>query len=406
MTNTEEGRSGAKAESGVTPDPLDRESPLIAGGGPSSSEPEPQVESTPLGAVASEPASSQPLAPVAKVAGERSRLGLFSAVAVGAILVLGVVFGLRLYDQSKSPAADLDARFAAGDARADSIERKSDASAAAWRSAMAALEDRVGAAESAANKGAAASNSALSEMQKALAARPATVVAMPDGQHIELPDLGPLEARIDTIEQKLGSLEAALAAPKADIRAPQERENAAAEQSSHVQAIAIVAASLAHRIERGLPFADEVTALENLGVARADLASLSAFTKTGVASASALAAQFAALAPPILASEAVSEAKEGEGLVDKLARNAAALVRIHRDDDVTGKDLPSLVARIQTALARDDVEEAYALWGELPSGAKTKSESWGAAAKARVDALSATRSIEADAVAVLGKSKS
>jgi hypothetical protein len=36
----------------------------------------------------------------------------------------------------------------------------------------------------------------------------------------------------------------------------------------------------------------------------------------------------------------------------------------------------------------------------------TKSESWGEAVKARLDAFNAARSIEADAVAVLGKPKS
>jgi hypothetical protein len=42
----------------------------------------------------------------------------------------------------------------------------------------------------------------------------------------------------------------------------------------------------------------------------------------------------------------------------------------------------------------------------LPSAAVTKSESWGEAAKARLDAINAARSIEAEAVAVLGKPKS
>ena len=290
-------------------------------------------------------------------------------------------------------------------ARADAIEQKSDASAAAWRSAMAALEERVGAAQSAASKAATASASALSEMQKAIAARPVIMVE-PDGQHIELPDLAPLETRIATIEQKLGSLEAALNAPKADIRPQQDRENAAAEQSSRVQAIAIVAASVVQKLERGLPFADEMTALENLGVGRAELVSLGSFAKTGVASARMLSDQFAGLASPILASEEANEAKEGERFVDKLARNAAGLVHIQRDDDVNAKDLHGLVTRIKTALAHDDVEDAFSLWNELPGAAKTKSESWGKAAKARLDALNAARSIEADAVAVLGKPKS
>ena len=69
-------------------------------------------------------------------------------------------------------------------------------------------------------------------------------------------------------------------------------------------------------------------------------------------------------------------------------------------------DLPGRIAAIEGALARLDVAKAYAVWLQLPDAARAKSATWGAAAKARLDAVSAASAIEADAVAALGKLKS
>ena len=68
--------------------------------------------------------------------------------------------------------------------------------------------------------------------------------------------------------------------------------------------------------------------------------------------------------------------------------------------------MPGRVAAIEGALAQLDVAKAYAAWQQLPEAAKAKSASWGAAAKARLDALAAASAIEADAVTALGKLKS
>ncbi|MCI0467980.1 MAG: hypothetical protein L0Y57_13420, partial [Beijerinckiaceae bacterium] len=66
----------------------------------------------------------------------------------------------------------------------------------------------------------------------------------------------------------------------------------------------------------------------------------------------------------------------------------------------------AIVTRIETALADHDVELAYKGWSELPDPARRVSQGWGEAARARFDALNAARSIEAGAVAILGKPKS
>jgi len=160
------------------------------------------------------------------------------------------------------------------------------------------------------------------------------------------------------------------------------------------------------KLDSGGQFSGELAALENLGVAQASLAPLRAVSESTVSSQSQLTARFATLVPGIIASESAKQASADESFLDRLARNAKGLLRVRRVGDAEAAGVQGFVARIENALADHDLEAAYKAWKELPGAATTQSESWGEAAKARLDALNAARSIEADAVAVLGKPKS
>ena len=320
---------------------------------------------------------------------------------------------LRHFDGSNTNTVAADDRIAALNARIDTIEGKGDAASAASPTALAALETRVAAAESAANKAAESANSAEADLQK-FASQPAAKEPTAAANPAEVPDLGPLNARIGTIEQKLGSLETALAAPKAELRAKQQdREKPAAEPAPSEaepvpseQAIAIVAESLLRKLDRDGQFSGELAALENLGVTADSLAPLRALSTSPATSERQLSAQFAALAPMIIASDPGNQASADEGFLDRVTRHAKGLVHVRRVGDAESMDTESLVERIEKALADHDLEAAYKAWTDLPSPATKVSESWGNAAKAWVDAINAARSIEAEAVAVLGKSKS
>lgn len=332
---------------------------------------------------------------------------LFPALAataiVGALLGTAGSYGLRYLPGAPTSGAIADDRIAALSARLDSLQSKVDASAS--RSAVAAIESRAAAAESMANKATESVNSALADIQKALAARPASQESGAESTPAQAFDPGPLEARLDGIEQKLAPLEAALAAPKGDVRVQQDRETPVVEHGSQAHSIAIVAQSLLRKLDRGGPYAADLVALEKLGVPPASLEPLRGAAATGVASDRQLATQLAALAPQLIAVSSAKEANEDEGFLDRLTRNAKGLVHVRRVGEMEGNDPRSLVTRIENALADHDIETAYGLWKELPSAAEAKSASWGEAAKARLDAVNAARSIEADAVAVLGKPK-
>jgi hypothetical protein len=442
MANDEEERSKIIPEPSAVPGLLRHETPMNDGQSESAAEPErtatqlPEAELSltappeeqlpgepqfsmeshtpevpPPEPPAPEPVDSAPamVAPPPRLAAEqtkpRSLLPALAATAVaGAILAFGGNLGLRYFGPPTNGFASGE-RIAALNARIDAIEGKEDAGSAASRTALAAMETRVAAAENAANKAVESANSAQADAQKALASG-AAAQEPASSPAPAVPDLGPLEARIATLEQKLAPLESALAAPKADLRPQQDRADAAAGEGSRAQAIAIVAESLLRKLDSGGQFSGEVAALENLGVPQASLAPLRAASESTVLSERQLTARFAALVPGIIASESAKQASADEGFLDRLTRNAKGLLRIRRVGDAEAAGVQGFVARIENALTDRDLEAAYKAWKELPGAATTQSESWGEAAKARLDALNAARSIEADAVAVLGKPKS
>jgi hypothetical protein len=420
MAGDEDERFKIKAESGAAPGPVNQEpstiEPVSSHGEAqplneaSAADNETMQSASDTGPPASAPdAAVRPSALVTKKTRARS-----SAPAVVGGIILGALIGaggaLALYYYlGAAQTADVQARVADLAARTDAIDRKSEALAAG----LATLGSRVAAAESVAGKSAAATTSAIDELQKTIAARPAAAVSNSETEPSTSPvDLGPIKSRTDALEQRLASLAAAVVASQAEIRAQQNREKAAAaEQSSLVQSAeqstaqstAIVADSARQKVERGVPFPSEVVALENLGVDPAKLAPLRAVAKTGVSSVGKLAEQFEANSAAILAGD---PARQDVGLLDRLIRDAANLVRVRRVGNANGADVESLVTRIQNALGRLDVEAAYVLWTELPSPAQVKSAAWGEAAKARLAALNAAAIIESDAVAALGKLKS
>jgi len=350
------------------------------------------------------------VAPPSRLAGEQTKpRSLFPALAAtavaGAVLGFGGTLGLRYFGGSQVNGFASSERVAALNARIDAIESKEDAASTAARTALAAIETRVAATEGAAGKAAELANSAEADAQKTLASRPAEQEPA-SGPLPTVPDLGPLEARIGTLEQKLAPLESALVAPKADLRPQHDRADAAAGEGSRAQAIAIVAESLLQKLDSGEQFSGELAALENLGVPQASLAPLRAASASTVSSEAQLTARFAALVPGIIESESAKQASEDESFLDRMTRHAKGLVHIRRVGDAEAAGVQGFVERIEKALAEHDLEAAYKTWKQLPGAATTNSEGWGEAAKARLDALNAARAIEADAVAVLGKPKS
>jgi hypothetical protein len=167
--------------------------------------------------------------------------------------------------------------------------------------------------------------------------------------------------------------------------------------------IMVVANALTQTIESGKPFANEVTALENLNADKAKIAILKPFAAAGVATPQRLKEEFAPLATRILADQPV---KAEDGLIGRWLSSAGNLVRVRKIDDGSSDDQGALITRIETTLDRHDIAAALAAWTKLPPPAKAISEVFAQHAKASTDAATAARAIKDEAVALLGKPKS
>ncbi|HMF05670.1 MAG TPA: hypothetical protein VKE72_01475 [Methylocella sp.] len=354
-----------------------------------------------------EPAAALPQPSATEPAKPRSLFPALMATALaGALLGVGGSYGLRFLESSRSNSAASDVRLTELTARLDALESKEAAAPSASRSAVAGLEARVAAAEGAAHNAEELAKAAEADIQKAAGSPPATKEPS-DGSlaRAERPDLAPFESRLTALEQKFAQTGPEAAQPKTSVRAERDVENAPANETARAQEVAIVAENLLRKLDHGEEFSPELAALENLGISQSALAPLRAASASPVATERELTAQFANLSAKIIATEYAAPAGQEESFLDRLTRNAKGLVDIRRVGDSSATDVPSLVTKIESALADHEIEAAFKAWTELPGGAKNVALNFGEAAKSRLDAVNAAKSIEADAVAVLGKPK-
>jgi hypothetical protein len=400
-----------------TPEPTEQEGEQQAAASEPSAEAEPEPEPTPVpepepapepepeepvesAREAAEVFESEPIrattAPAERPRGLVQLLILYgSLIVIGAVIALAVGFILSLFGGPPGPESH-DERVPALLQRAEILERKTqsletkqDAAEAAWKAAVGELEKNT--------------ETAIDNLQNALAARP--VAVEPQGGDGEAgaaqPGLATLTARLDAIERELETQRAAVAAARRAGSGVKDDE--ATTTTIHSEAIAILATRLRQELEIGHPFASEIAALERLGFPEAELVPLHPYAETGVASVRQLTAQFTELAPALLKTE---PGKPQGSLIDRVTNYASGLVKVEAVDESSRTDLRGFVARIKTALAQNNVAEAYSVWTEMPQAARDGSSSFGEAAKARLDAVAAARSIETAATAALGKPKS
>jgi len=360
-----------------------------------------------------------------------------AAIVIGAGLAVGGAYYLHTLDATPDGVAVLAARQSELEtrlaARLAALEKKPD-TAAGLRDALAGQDKRIADAEAAAREAIASAKSALAAAEANKNANVAS--SPPSSAPPPAVDLSPLETRIGDLDRRLAELDQKMAKPappavdlspmetrigdldrrladldqklaqltppagaKSDLRIAPE----AARPEAEAEAVAIIASSLVGKVERGLPYAPELAALANRGVDKSKFALLEANAATGVPTARVLAARFAAVSEKVAAPEPF----QPEGSVfDRMVQSAGRLVRVRKIGDTSGDELPARVGRISAALQAGAVEEALAQWNELPERAKAKSQDFATLAKTRLDAVTAARALETEAIAALGKTKS
>ena len=159
----------------------------------------------------------------------------------------------------------------------------------------------------------------------------------------------------------------------------------------------VVAGRLDDSLRAGAPLGPILSALDRLGVDQAALAPLKPFAEAAAPSAGALAAEF----KPLAARMTVESRPSAETWTDRLLRLFGKVVTVRAVGDGSGTDLPGLVARIETALARGVLADAAMLWDQLPETAKRLSADWAGRLKARAAAEAAARRIVGTSIAAL-----
>jgi hypothetical protein len=219
--------------------------------------------------------------------------------------------------------------------------------------------------------------------------------------------LNALEGRIDELADEIRKVREQLDQPKSETRvAPDAAPDAAA--STQVKAITAaetlgLAQSLVHSLERGRPFAAEQAALAERGVDPQLLAALAPVAEQGAPTAARLLASFAPVAKRLRALE--DAPASGGSLTDQLLRHAGKLVHVRPAGEQANVSISELVARIETALAHDDLDGASEAFAKLPENARSEAKAFGEALNQRREAEQAATSLLANALAGLAHLK-
>ena len=261
---------------------------------------------------------------------------------------------------------------------------------AAAGAAQVALGDRLVAAE--------AATAALAERLAAAAAAEKSVNDR----------LAAVETALRSLSDRVADLgqrgnDGAARAPGSDRPAANADEQPRSESGDdRAIKLALVAAALRDAVARGGPFTAELDAAKPLAEA-ARLQALEPFAASGVPDPAVLARELSGLVPAMVAL-AAPPARDS-GVLDRLQASVErlGLVRIRRIDEPSGDDPDSVLARIEAAAGKNDIDEALSELAKLPAPVRAPAEGWIKRAEARRAGLDAASRLSRAAAAALGK---
>ncbi|KAB0266424.1 COG4223 family protein [Microvirga brassicacearum] len=311
---------------------------------------------------------------------------LIAAALLGGVVGAGLLFALQglqappenprltVLEQRVAALPQLGAQAGAVQALSTRIQ--------ALEAARATTEQRLAAAQSAA--------------EQALNRPPAPESGSQDqGAVTDLAQrLAALEGQLQSSQQASADARQAIETQVADLS---KRVSQGPDDSTRAVVRMMLVQRLGDSLRAGSPYGDTLQALRTNGADAARLAALEPFAEKGAPTATALARSFEPLGAAILRDDRAAAGS----FTDRLLRMADRVVTIRPVDEPGAKDVPSLIARIEQALERGNVQEAVAAWEALPEPARRLSDEWAARAKARASADASAQAIANDAVAVL-----
>ena len=140
-------------------------------------------------------------------------------------------------------------------------------------------------------------------------------------------------------------------------------------------------------MDRGGSFEEELQTFASVTPDDPAVAQLQSYSEGGVPTRSQLAEQFSALSADML--EAAQQPDQDQGIAGRLMSSAMSVVKVRRTGDAEGDTAEAIVARMENALQRENLQAAASEWETLPQEAKAVSQDFKQALYARIaiDAL-------------------
>jgi hypothetical protein len=199
-------------------------------------------------------------------------------------------------------------------------------------------------------------------------------------------------AALDAVSKRLDALDRVAKATQDKVANESGADKAAR--------FALACLALQDSVTRGAPYAAELAAVKTLGADDKALAALAAFAASGLPSDATMAGELRILRPK-LAAAAGAATHRPDGFVARIEASAARLVRIRRVGEPSGNEPSAVLARLDAALARDNIDAAAAELGKLPNDARAAAAPWLKTFSERQAALAASRKLVADSAGAL-----
>lgn len=208
----------------------------------------------------------------------------------------------------------------------------------------------------------------------------------PAAPGVQPAELDAVAARVGTIERNLTALQQQVA------------QRASAPVSDKAVRLAVLTSGLRTLVERGTPYAAELTAAKQLVSDPQTFAPLEPFATSGVPSALVLGRELAELGPAMLKA---GDLPAGEEYLERLQAHAEKLVRIRPIKDSPGADLAAQIGRAEAKARQADLAGALAELAKLPAPVRAPAEPWIKKAEARQAAVAAAQRVSSGALSAL-----
>lgn len=263
----------------------------------------------------------------------------------------------------------------------------------ALKSELASMQETVSGLQSAVSEGGAGETAALAQLSSRLDEMAKTVADQVNAASAPV-DLGPVNEALEAQQSKMVEVATAVSEITEALSATSARlddlsgqvavlsEKVSGQQAQPAMARAIAAAALKSAIDRGTPFMAELETFAAVtGGEDENITALRDLAASGVPTIADLQKQFASDASGII--DAATVLPENSTIADRLLSSARSLVKARPVGEVEGDNAAAVVARMEAALNKGDLETMLAEAKALPEASAAEASGILAAVKAR-----------------------